>query len=111
MSTSSRLTASHAVAGVAAAIVMKRNVYLELGGFDSAYKTGFWGDVDLAVRVRQAGLELFLQPLSIVHHQENGTFQANSDSADSLSCKDELMAQNRAIFRERCVCIAQTQPR
>ena len=100
----SRLTTSHSMAGVAAATVMERNVYLDLGGFDPAYKEGYWEDVDLAVRVRQAGLDVFLQPLSIVYHQEGGTFEATSDSAASLSRKDQLMAANGAIFRERCVC-------
>ena len=79
-------------------------MYLDLGGFDPAYKEGYWEDVDLAVRVRQAGLDVFLQPLSIVYHQEGGTFEATPDSAASLSRKDKLMAINGAIFRERCVC-------
>ena len=96
------------MAGAAVATVMERSVYLDLGGFDPAYKEGYREDVDLAVRVPQAGQELFLQPLSIVYHQEDGTFEANSDSAASLSFKDQLMAINGAIFRERCVCITRT---
>ena len=109
LSACSRLPVSHAVAGVAAAIVMERIVYLDLGGFDPAYKTGYWENVDLAMRVRQAGLELFLQSLSIVYHQEGSTLEAGSESAAYLLRKYQLMAHNRAIFLERCVCIAWTQ--
>ena len=87
---------------------MGRNLYLDLGGFDSAYKGGYWENVDLAVRVRQAGWDVFLQPLSIVYHQEGGTFEADQDAAASLSRKAHLMAHDRAIFRERCVFIDQT---
>lgn len=87
---------------------MERTVYLDLGGFDLAYKEGDWQNVDLAVRVHQAGLDSFLQPLSIVYHQERCTFEASSDSAASLLRKDQLMAYDGAIFRERCVCIAWT---
>ena len=108
LSSCSRLTALHSTADVAAATVMERTVYLDLGGFDPAYKEGYWEDVDLAVRVRQAGLDVFLQPLSIVYHQGGGTFVANADSSASLSRKDQLMAVNGAIFRERCACFTGT---
>ena len=92
------------MAGNAAAFVMQRKVYMDFGGFDPRYKKGHWSDVDLAVRVRQTGLDLFLQPLSIVYHQGDGTFEANQDSAAYTSRKDQLMAYDRALFRERCVC-------
>ena len=105
LSSCSRLTALHSVAGVAAATVMERSVYLDLGGFDPGYKEGYWEDVDLAVRVRQAGLDVFLQSLSIFYHQDGGTFETTPDSAASLSRKDQLMAVIGAIFSERCVCI------
>ena len=93
------------MADVAAATVMERTVYLDLGGFDPAYKEGYWEDVDLAVRVRQAGLDVFLQPLSVVYHQEGGTFDAKANSSASLLRKDQLMAVNgysMAIYLVEC---------
>ena len=51
LSPCSRLTALHSMADVADATVMERTVYLDLGGFDPAYKEGYWEDMDLAVRM------------------------------------------------------------
>ena len=108
-SSCSRLTAPHAVAGTAAAIIMERKLYLDLGGFDPVYK-GHWESIDLAVRVRRAGHDLFLQPLSIVYHQQGSNFEANTDFAASLLRKDQLMAHDRTIFHQRCVLIAWVLP-
>jgi len=85
---------------------MARDVFLRLGGFDAAYREGYWEDTDLAMRLRQAGLDVVLQPLSIVYHQEGATFGSGSLSAAAQSRKDKLMESNGAIFRERCLlCI------
>lgn len=59
-----------------AAIMIRRSLWLELGGFDEHFAPAYYEDVDLAFQVRNAGMRVVYQPLSVVTHYEgisNGT--------------------------------------
>ena len=53
-----------------ASIALRRDLFLQLGGFDSHYAPAYYEDTDLAMRVRAAGLEVRYQPASVVVHHE-----------------------------------------
>jgi GT2 family glycosyltransferase/glycosyltransferase involved in cell wall biosynthesis len=53
-----------------AALMVCRDVFARLGGFDSRYVPAYYEDSDLCLRLRAIGLKTFYQPASrIVHHE------------------------------------------
>ena len=59
-----------------AAIMIRRSLWEELGGFDARFAPAYCEDSDLAFQVRQAGYRVVYQPRSVVVHYEgvsNGT--------------------------------------
>jgi O-antigen biosynthesis protein len=56
-----------------ASIMIPRALFESLGGFDPLFAPAYYEDTDLACRVRQAGREVFYQPLSVVVHYEGMT--------------------------------------
>lgn len=57
----------------AASIMLPRDVFEKLGGFDVVFMPGYYEDSDLAFRVRQAGLRTVYQPKSELFHFEGIT--------------------------------------
>jgi GT2 family glycosyltransferase/glycosyltransferase involved in cell wall biosynthesis len=53
-----------------AAIMLPRDVWEKLGGFDEQFVPAYCEDSDLAFRVRQAGLKVMYQPEAMVIHYE-----------------------------------------
>jgi glycosyltransferase involved in cell wall biosynthesis len=53
-----------------ASIALRRDLFLQLGGFDSHYAPAYYEDTDLAMRIRAAGLKVRYQPASVVVHHE-----------------------------------------
>ncbi|MBW8882297.1 MAG: glycosyltransferase family 2 protein, partial [Asticcacaulis sp.] len=56
-----------------AAIALPTELWSELGGFDDIFRPAYCEDADIAFRVRRAGFETWLQPLSRVIHYEGKT--------------------------------------
>ena len=53
-----------------AAIMVRRDLFAQLGGFDTRYAPAYAEDSDLAFRIRDLGLAVIYQPLSrIIHHE------------------------------------------
>jgi GT2 family glycosyltransferase/glycosyltransferase involved in cell wall biosynthesis len=53
-----------------ASIMVPVKLWQELGGFDEVYAPAYYEDTDLAMRIRERGLEVIYQPLSEVVHFE-----------------------------------------
>ena len=53
-----------------ACLLIKRDFWNALGGFDITYVPAYYEDTDLAFRVRAAGRRVFYQPLAVVVHFE-----------------------------------------
>jgi GT2 family glycosyltransferase len=56
-----------------ASILVPRDLWDSLGGFDEHYRPAYCEDADLALRIRAADREVWLQPLSRVIHYEGRT--------------------------------------
>lgn len=59
-----------------ASLLIKKQLFLDLGLFDERYVPAYNEDSDLAFKVRAAGLKLYYQPASVIIHYEgvsNGT--------------------------------------
>ena len=56
-----------------ASIMIPKNIFFECGGFDEHYLPAYCEDSDLALRIRERGLRVIYQPLSVVVHYEGIT--------------------------------------
>jgi GT2 family glycosyltransferase len=65
-----------------ASFFIKRNHFLEIGGFDSSIFL-YFEDVDFSIRATRAGLELLLDPSIVVWHKEGGSNRTNSSKSSS----------------------------
>jgi len=51
---------------------MRRDLFLDLGGFDEGYVNGY-EDVDLCFRIGEAGLRCYYEPDSVLYHFEGAS--------------------------------------
>ena len=52
----------------AAALLVRRSLWEELGGFDPRYAPAYYEDTDLCFRIREAGYRVVVQPRALVVH-------------------------------------------
>ncbi|MDX1380232.1 MAG: glycosyltransferase, partial [Xanthomonadales bacterium] len=79
-----------------ACIAIERERFLSLGGFDTRYAPAYYEDTDLAFRVREAGLKVYVQPRAkVVHHE------GISSGTDTRSGTKRYQAVNAGKFLER----------
>jgi GT2 family glycosyltransferase/glycosyltransferase involved in cell wall biosynthesis len=57
----------------AAALMIRKALFLSVDGFDSRYAPAYYEDTDLAFKVRRAGYKVLYQPLSEIIHYEGAT--------------------------------------
>ena len=82
-----------------ASIMIRRKLWLEIGGFDTRFVPAYCEDSDLAFEVRKHGYKVMFQPKSVVVHFEgisNGT---------ELSCgQKKYQVENQKKFYEKWKC-------
>lgn len=64
-----------------ACLAMRRELFERLAGFDAAFHTNY-NDVDLCLRVRQAGLQVVLEAGAVLRHAEAQTRTAGTTYAE-----------------------------
>jgi len=79
-----------------AAIALPRALFERLGGFDERYAPAYFEDTDLAMKVREAGLKVRVQPASVVVHHEGVT-----SGTDTGSGVKAYQVRNQQRFLER----------
>lgn len=70
-----------------ASIMLPRSLWDALDGFDERYAPAYYEDTDIAFRVREAGKQVYLQPVSVVVHFEgisNGTDEGSGIKAHQV---------------------------
>ena len=80
----------------AACLVVKKSIYLQLGGFDEAHLTVAFNDVDFCLRVRDAGYRNVWTPYAQLLHHESAT-----RGEDASPEKKARFAAEMATMRER----------
>jgi GT2 family glycosyltransferase len=78
-------------AATAACLLIRRAVFEEMGGFDTAYLNGY-EDVDLCLRMGEAGHEVRYCPTSVLYHLESVTRWADY-SVRHTSDNDRLYSE------------------
>lgn len=87
-----------------AALMIRREVFARIGGFDTRYSPAYFEDTDLGFAVRQLGLRVYYEPTSTIIHCEGisaGTdlqsgmkrHQAINQSSFAEKWRDALLAQ------------------
>ena len=63
-----------------AALAIRRDLFLEMGGFDTFYAPAYYEDTDLAFRIRARGMRVLYQPAAEIFHLEGVTHGRNENS-------------------------------
>ena len=79
-----------------ACLLIRRDFWNALGGFDEAYAPAYYEDTDLAFRVRAAGKRVFYQPLARVVH-----FEGQSSGTDLTKGIKKHQVINQKTFAAR----------
>jgi len=79
-----------------ACLAIRRDAFLQLGGFDNHYAPAYYEDTDLCFRMRSIGKRVIYQPACTVIHHEG-----ISSGTDESSGTKRYQAVNREKFVER----------
>jgi O-antigen biosynthesis protein len=80
----------------AACMLVKRSVFEQIGGFTEHYLTVGYNDVDLCLRIREAGYDIVFTPFAELYHLESAS-RGQNRSPQQL----ERDARERAFMLER----------
>lgn len=74
-------------------MLVKKDIFIKLGGFDPLFAPGYWEDIDLGWRAKQAGYDNCFCAESKVHHQHGTTFGKLFDKREIelLSYRNSLL--------------------
>lgn len=78
----------------AASLLVRRDVFVTLGGFDQQFAPGYYEDVDLAFGIRALGYRVVVEPQSWVVHLGRRTFGRDAK-------REALLERNRVRFEEK----------
>ena len=79
-----------------ASLLVRRDLFAQLGGFDEAFAPAYCEDADLAFRLRAEGFKVLYQPLSRVVHWEgvsHGTDPAHGVKRFNAVNREKLLAR------------------
>lgn len=79
-----------------AAIMIRKNLWEEIGGFDTRYVPAYCEDSDLAFEVRKHGYKVVFQPKSVVVH-----FEGISNGTDLDTGQKKYQIDNQVKFYEK----------
>ncbi len=79
-----------------AALMVRRDLWDEIGGFDERYSPAYYEDTDLCFEIRKRGYKVYYQPKSVVVHHEGKT--AGTDITYGFKKYQEI---NREKFIEK----------
>lgn len=87
-----------------AAIMIKTDLWKEIGGFDEAFAPAYCEDSDLAFEVRKHGYKVMYQPLSVVVH-----YEGISNGTDTSSGQKAYQVINQKKFMEKWKEVLETE--
>ena len=79
--------------GTAAALLVRREAFDAVGGFDPIFGLGYFEDTDLGFALQAAGYDNVFEPLSVVHHVGGGSFDHG--------LRRRQLEQNLPVFLDR----------
>ena len=90
----------HVKAVTGACLLIRRSLFLGLGGFDEEHLGISFNDVDLCLRAKQFGVVLSLPEPALVHHESVSRGQLDTEEKRSREQKefDHLYSKYRHVF-------------
>lgn len=85
-----------------ASIMVPATLFRAMGGFDERYVPAYYEDTDLAFRIREQGLKVYLQPTSVVVHYEglsSGTDETTGVKAFQAINREKFLARWESTLR------------
>ena len=79
-----------------ACLLVPRDLFLAVGGFDTRYRPAYYEDADLSFAIRAAGREVYYQPAARIIH-----FEGVSSGTDTRSGIKRHQALNQAKFEAK----------
>ncbi len=76
------------------AILIRRDVFQEIGGFDPAFGRGYYEDIDLGRRLDLHGWRFGIHPGASIYHERGGSFGTGRS-------QKQLALRNRAFYLSR----------
>ena len=77
----------------AASLLVRRSTLDAVGGFDELYYPAYYEDLDLCLKIREIGQDVWFQPASTVHHVRS--------ASTSRPYREFLMHRHRALLVDR----------
>jgi GT2 family glycosyltransferase len=90
--------------GSGASLLVRRDAFESVGGFDEAYRPAYFEDVDLCFRLASAGMTVFFTPAARATHASGGS------TAASLRFRDFASDNAGALFTSRWAATLATAP-
>jgi len=90
-----------------AAVLLRRELFHELGGFDMRYAPAYYEDTDLAFAVRAAGKKVIYEPRSVVVHFEGIT--SGTDTGSGIK-RHQVLNREKFVEKWRSALAAQPAP-
>ena len=86
----------------AACMLVRREVFEAVGGFDEGYRNGF-EDVDLCLKIREQGWQLIYRPDSVLYHLESQTPGRKTHDRDNAKRLVERWAHKWSLTDEDAI--------
>jgi O-antigen biosynthesis protein len=77
-----------------AALLVRRDVFTDVGGFDVRFAPAYYEDVDLCFKIRGAGYKVVYEPGAVITHLGGQSYEAS----DAGALKEDLIATNAPLF-------------
>ncbi|WP_407378850.1 glycosyltransferase family 2 protein [Methanobrevibacter sp.] len=90
------------ISNTAACLLVKKDVYLDLGGLDENYFYGY-EDIDFAFKLYKSGYKSIYNPFALLFHHESATRIEDEDKKNQLNYKNIMYFLNKwedFIFKE-----------
>jgi GT2 family glycosyltransferase len=88
----------------AACLLVRKKVFLDLGGFDPIFDPAYFEDADLAIRLRSIGLFTYYCGASVVYHEESTTSNriwSAEERKNHIAANHERLVQRWGRYLER----------
>ncbi len=82
----------------AATVLLRKETFLKVGGFDLCYEPAYYEDVDLCLKIASYGGRIVCDPKVRIFHNENAT---SSDVSLGLRLTNDIVATNKTKFLDR----------
>lgn len=83
-----------------ASMMVRRDLWDQLGGFDTRYSPAYCEDSDLAFAIRELGFKVMYQPLSVVVHYEGFSHGNEREKSEISSIKEYQVINNKKFFEK-----------